>query len=269
MINSTSKIVYALSHPITGELRYIGKSERGMRRPKEHGQKYHNKRLAHTPLYRWIKKLREQGLDYVIEVIEEFSNRPALMEGEKFYISYFRSLGVNLLNICDGGEGFTGCHTSEAKAKIAEASRQRGHTAETKARLSVMKKDKPLSTEHRKALCVPKTGGSAKGSKKPEGFAENLSKKLKGHKHSPEHILNMSRGRGGKSFMDENGIIYQTQSEAASALGLDQGSVKSVLQGKSSHAKGHVFAYLDTLLPGQLPTKRPLKPRRGGRPRKN
>lgn len=111
-------LVYALTHPSTGEIRYVGKSERGMRRPREHAN---NKRLQHLPLYRWINKLRSQGLDYVIQVIEEYQDRPSLLAGERFHIARIRVENPGrLLNICDGGEGFTGPHSKESKRKMKE-----------------------------------------------------------------------------------------------------------------------------------------------------
>jgi hypothetical protein len=160
-------IVYALSHPVTGEVRYIGKSERGLRRPKEHGKCYHYKRLSHTPLYRWIQKLKNQGLDYAIEVVEECLDRPSLMTAERYWISQFRAWGFRLLNICDGGEGFTGHHTNETKAKIAAASALRKHTPESRQKLSDTKRGLPLSEDHRQALRKPHPGAQGK-KKSPE-----------------------------------------------------------------------------------------------------
>jgi hypothetical protein len=111
-------LVYALSHPVTGGIRYIGRSSRGLERPRQHGSKRNLRVNAHLPVVRWIRKLRSEHLEYVIEVIEECSTLEALNEAERFYIAYFRSLGFRLLNICDGGEGRTGPMPPEAIAKM-------------------------------------------------------------------------------------------------------------------------------------------------------
>lgn len=262
-------IVYALSHPITGELRYIGKSESGLERPRQHGNLSHLKSKGHLPSVRWINKLRSQGLNYVIEVVEEFPDRPSLMEGEKFYISYFRSLGLRLLNVCDGGEGFTGKHTPEARAKIAAAGTGRKMSPETIEKGAAKRRGVKFTEAHREALCVPKTGAGAKGVKKSAAHCEAISKAMAGREHSREHVINQARSRGGKPLMDETGQIFQTQADAARFHGITQGSVSSVLIGKSTHAKGHVFAYVDTLADGQIPVPRQKLPNRGGRPFKD
>lgn len=262
-------IIYALSHPITGEPRYIGKSERGLARPNEHRRLAYRKRTEKFPVSRWIQKLHRENLDYVIEVVEEFPDRPSLMEGEKFYISYFRSLGLRLLNVCDGGEGFTGRHTPEARAKIAAAGTGRKISPEAIEKGAAKRRGVKFTEAHKKALRVHKTGAGAKGVKKTDAHCEAISKAKKGKRHSREHVLSQSRSRGGKALMDETGQVFQTQKDAANFHNIDQGSVRSVLVGKSTHAKGHVFAYADTLAPGQLPAPRQKLPNRGGRPFKD
>jgi hypothetical protein len=127
-------LVYALSHPVTGEVRYIGKSESGLQRPRQHGHLSHLKKRAHLPVARWVAKLRSEGLDYAIEVVEGCTDRLSLMEAERFYICQFRALGFRLLNVCDGGEGFTGKHSDSAKAKVAAAVKARWADPEYKAR---------------------------------------------------------------------------------------------------------------------------------------
>lgn len=232
------KIVYALSHPTTDEVRYIGKSECGLKRPRQHGT-LSNLKKTHLPVVRWIKKLRDHGLDYKIEVVEKCTTREQLMETECFYISYFRWLGFRLLNICDGGEGFTGHHTEEARAKIAAASR-RPCSPETRAKISAARKGKALSEKHRAALRVPKSVTHPKSLE----TRQKISAAHKGKTTPPDVVLKVAKSRGARPFIDENGTIYQTQCEAARAYGIDQGSVRSVLIGKSRHAKGHTFSYL-------------------------
>ena len=48
-------LVYGLLDPCTGELRYVGKSARGMLRPKEHFKP--NARIGHTHIAHWLAKL--------------------------------------------------------------------------------------------------------------------------------------------------------------------------------------------------------------------
>lgn len=250
-------LIYALSHPITGEIRYIGKSERGIIRPRQHGQLSHLKKRSHLPVARWVNKLRSQGLDYVIEVIETQETRESLMEAEKFWISQFRALGFRLLNICDGGEGFTGRHTPEAKAKISAAGLGRKLSAESIEKGAAKRRGRSLSDAHRRALCVPKSGAGAKGVPKSPEHRAAVSKGQKGKKLTKEHIAKMPKSKLARPFMDNFGKIYQYQMDAARALGVDQGSIRQVLKGKAIQVNGYVFAYLDDLKNGELPTKRP------------
>jgi hypothetical protein len=124
-------IVYGLSGP-DGVCRYIGKSERGLRRPREHGKEGHMSRYPHYPVVRWIKKLRANGSDYTISVMEECFTRISLAAAECRWIAELRSKGVPLLNITDGGEGTIGYrHTTETRARMS-ATRQKT-SQETKA----------------------------------------------------------------------------------------------------------------------------------------
>lgn len=235
-------IVYALSHPITDEVRYIGKSESGIDRPRQHGHLSHLKKKAHLPSVRWISKLKSQGLDYKIETVEECDSRELLMEAEKFWIAQFRGLGFRLLNICDGGEGFTGHHTDESKEKIRQSSTGRLHTEETRTQMSKNKSGVPLSETHKKALRKPKSS-TINMKKSPETRAK-MSQAQNGRKMSPESVMKMAKSKGARPFRDQHGTIYLTQSEAGRAIGAGQGSVRQVLKGKSKQTKGYRFSYL-------------------------
>lgn len=48
-----------------------------------------------------------------------------------------------------------------------------------------------------------------------------------------------------KHIRCSNGEVYQTQQEAATALGIDQGAVSRVLRGAARSAKGYKFTYVD------------------------
>ena len=179
-------LIYALHHSLSKHM-YIGKSSSGFRRPQEHGWPKAMERYAELPRTKWIKSLRKRGLDYQIAVIEELSRKEDLNEAERFHIAYMRSIGVALLNLTDGGDGFTGQHTDEARAKMSAKNKWRGNSkrmgevargywkkpearekkrqerlgttwsAEVRAKQSAAHKGKPKTKEHRQKLSVAAT----------------------------------------------------------------------------------------------------------------
>jgi hypothetical protein len=59
-----------------------------------------------------------------MEVVEESDSHEELAKTERFYIAYFRSLGFDLTNHTDGGEGCVGFkHTDEARQRMSEMKR--------------------------------------------------------------------------------------------------------------------------------------------------
>lgn len=113
-------IIYGLVDPTTQQLRYIGKSCRGISRPKAHTAPSSLK--YDTYKTRWIKSLICIGLKPSIAILHELDSSDLLYEAEKFWISYFKNLGCSLTNMTDGGigtQGFRRRHTRETKLKCA------------------------------------------------------------------------------------------------------------------------------------------------------
>lgn len=110
-------VIYVLSDPTTGAVRYVGKTSQALYlRKAEHR---YNAKTSHTHLYCWWRSLNAEP---VMEVLEEHGSFDALAEAEQFYITYFRSLGFKLVNHTDGGEGQLGLkHTEETKNRISES----------------------------------------------------------------------------------------------------------------------------------------------------
>lgn len=99
-------MIYGLVDPMTNELRYIGKSSRGLKRPLEHAKHARKSSNPRSHLYRWIKKLQAFGHDPEIISIEDgHPDEDDLNEAERFFISYFRSIGSRLTNATLGGDG--------------------------------------------------------------------------------------------------------------------------------------------------------------------
>ena len=97
------------------EIRYVGKSTRGLIEPKFQMNMARTKLndgtyRSHRYVHNWIRKLQSSGLKYRIEILEVFSNDAAdaeLDSAEIKWISHYRSLGNNLTNLTEGGGGIS------------------------------------------------------------------------------------------------------------------------------------------------------------------
>jgi group I intron endonuclease len=124
----SKRIIYILHRDDSNSV-YVGKTNRGLFRAREHKKPYNLKKFAHLPVVRWINK---HG-DYVVTVLEECLTDSDLVEAEKFYIAYFRCIGMQLLNLTVGGEGIAGLKKSkESIEKTASKIRGRKASAEAK-----------------------------------------------------------------------------------------------------------------------------------------
>ena len=95
-------IIYGLCDPRTKEIRYVGKSCTGLKRPKEHLFHYQNKIKTYKNC--WIRSLLKEGVSPSILVLEE-CERQLLDEREVFWINHYRRLGYKLTNMTTGGTG--------------------------------------------------------------------------------------------------------------------------------------------------------------------
>lgn len=115
--------IYALVHPETKEIRYIGKSNNPKKRLWEHHQLSRLKSQTHKN--NWIKSLLKQGLRAEFIILEE-CNETNWKEREKFYIKQT----PNLTNTVDGGSGefrksYAPEITDEIRQKISESIKKR------------------------------------------------------------------------------------------------------------------------------------------------
>lgn len=103
--------IYVLKDPTTQEIRYVGKSNDPKRRLSKH---LNNKKDLGTHKRNWLNTLTEKP---ILEVIKEFP-KDEWQKHEKYYIEYYLSLGCDLVNWGDGGEGLTyGNQTSYKKGQ--------------------------------------------------------------------------------------------------------------------------------------------------------
>jgi hypothetical protein len=114
--------IYTLSHPETGEVRYVGKTNNLKERWKSHkNESLRYNRVNHKE--HWIKKLLREGLTPKLEVLDEIDSDDWGWL-EVYWIAQCKAWGFRLTNMTDGGEdppswkGKT--HTPEHCAKLSD-----------------------------------------------------------------------------------------------------------------------------------------------------
>jgi hypothetical protein len=99
-------LIYGLVDPQNGEIRYVGQSSVGLRRPNLHLKRYvYDGRSRKLHVYRWIKSLVEKGLTPEVRVLEEVQTYEELNSREIEWIRSLREQGARLTNLTLGAKG--------------------------------------------------------------------------------------------------------------------------------------------------------------------
>lgn len=127
-------IIYGLTDPRTGELRYVGKTVNSMElRLRIHLQAARSRKWG-RPILRWIRSVVRSGSQPQIFEIETIQAGGDWTEAERFWIAYFRSVGASLCNITSGGDGASdrpfpaACLSPEFRARVGKQSKDRWAT---------------------------------------------------------------------------------------------------------------------------------------------
>ena len=177
MVDNREVHIYALRHPDTLEIRYVGKTVRKLsRRLGNHianaKGNQHNKHLSN-----WILNILKENKKPVMELLETCQSNN-WQEREQYWISQF----PNLINLTAGGDGCVGfIHDSKAIEKIRQSKIGTKHSVEFKEAMSKRLKGVPLSEEHKS-----KIGLANKGRKASETARKRLSESHKGITQSEE-----------------------------------------------------------------------------------
>jgi len=224
--------VYTLSHPETGEVRYVGITTAELNTRLIQHISVAKRSERHTHKDCWVRSLLDKGLKPTIEVIEEVTV-DALNDREVEYIAKFKSDGARLTNSTSGGQAnFT--VSEETKAKMSEASKGkkksedhrkniglasslRRHTEETKAKMSVIATGRPRTEETRKKIAETRL---AKGIGKGENNSKSILKEYQ--------VL---------EIYDKIKLGY-TDKELASKYGISKSGVSGIRHG---HNWKHLF----------------------------
>lgn len=117
--------IYGIIDPDTDQIRYVGLSTKGMRRPLQHFMPCYLDREKSRKA-NWIRKhfAGKDPTHYI--VILEQCNRSNVESREVFWIDHFKSRGTPLVNMTEGGfAGLGRVHSQETKNKIAATLRGR------------------------------------------------------------------------------------------------------------------------------------------------
>jgi len=207
--------VYVLSASDTGEVRYVGKTSQDLKaRLRIHlNDSVRLKKKAYRN--NWIRSVVDRGGSIVAQSIGEFWEESDALLAEIYYIAFFRENGLRLVNQTDGGEGVTGyVPTPEHRAKM---------------RLARVGRTPSLGMRH-----TPEAKEKSRLASTGRHFSESA-------------LIRRARSLGGRDFVDENGILYQTCPQAAKALGVFATSVCAVLRGRLKTTGGHTFKYVDAI----------------------
>ena len=165
-----------LKHPVTGEIRYVGKTSKSLQ------ARLHCHLCDKVKCRRvsWIKSLTKAGLKPSIVQIEEVSPIDDWRERESFWIEAFRNAGYDLVNSTDGGEGVEN-PSDEVRHKMSVARKGTKISEETRRKMSQSHKTSYRAIEQRRIM--------------------NLANK--GKKKTPEHIRKVIEANTGKKRSEE------------------------------------------------------------------
>lgn len=205
-INRINKFkLYGLFCPISNELRYIGiTTQKLTARLSAHLRQPTNKFIGD-----WFNELGD--LKPIIKVLKFCSSYEELLNEEVKYISENRRLGVNLLNIADGGDinpMFGKTHTKEARDKISKARKgcklTQKQKIERKKLINKLWEDKDWANSVKEKMSKNMLGNTrALGFKHSDEAKKKMSKSHMGNtyclgfKHSDETKKKMSENNKG------------------------------------------------------------------------
>lgn len=173
--------IYVLCHPITSEVRYVGKTVKSLESRFAMHVNYAFNRGSKTHVANWMRSLGVLPDVRALAVVDGDG-----CQAEQGIIAFYRAKGYRLTNLTAGGEGLTGrvCPPEQRK-QISESNKGRVFTEEHKAKMRAARigvKHRPRSAE----FC-------AKQSAAMQGNTRAL-----GVKHSAETKLKMSAAQKGR-----------------------------------------------------------------------
>lgn len=155
-------LIYILTDPRTGYVRYVGKTTNLSARICDHMRSTHGSHRAH-----WIADMKDAAVSPTVDIVEEIENSDDSdwQEAERFWIAYLRFIGSPLTNHDSGGNGGKKL-SRDHRARISAGHTGKKYSDERRAQMSAVLKGRPnpktgaalrgrtLTIEHRKAIAL-------------------------------------------------------------------------------------------------------------------
>ena len=234
--------IYTLSDPITGLVRYVGKTAvRPESRYAQHIYQWKRCKGKISHLNNWIKSLCEKSLKPVLNVIDTVEESE-WVSAEQGYIRLYKSFGCQLVNLTIGGEG-----SSDYKA-TPESIQKRLESLETSEawKEKHIRHSEIMKKLHAEKVVFLGTAHLPKEVRKELG--ERHSVKLKQlHAENPEYRQALINSRVvAVDLIDDNGNVvmsFKSAAEAGRFLNINNTHITRVCKGKSASTHGLKFRY--------------------------
>ncbi len=210
-------IIYTLSDPRTGEVRYIGKTKRSLKYRLAQHLRESLKPSGSTKKKNWIRQLIYINLLPVIEELDCISPINEWQSVEQYWIAQFKSWGFNLTNMTTGGDGNQNQIMSpEAHIKRSQSLKGKPRPEEVRKKISESHKGKIISKDTREKLRLRNLG---------KKYSEDTKKK----RYKPVLLVDQSG-----EFIEE----YPSLQHAALAHNCRRGAISNVCSGRTKTACG-------------------------------
>jgi len=165
----------------------------------------------------WIRSVLKQGGSIVSLVLESGLSWGESGQREIFRIAHYKSVGYDLTNMTDGGDGVIGfIHSVEARAKMSAANLGRVHSLEHRAKIRVAQLGNKRSPETRAKISAAglgrvqspehrtKIGAGHLGIKPSLEARAKMSAAGLGKPKSPEHRAKIGAAHKGRVLSPEH-----------------------------------------------------------------
>lgn len=222
--------LYLLVDPRNDKIRYVGISKDINRRYSQH-----LKTLSeNTYKANWIKNLVKNRLAPKLLIIEENLNIDSLRGSEIFWIDFLKSIGCNLTNNTNGGEGVWGLkHKPETIERFRKI--HTNPTSETRFKMSLAKKGR---TAHNKGVVY-----DANVRKRMSLSKIGKPSPRKGTKVSEQTLFRMKKATESQSIKVQcsNGVIYSSCNEVSRQLGISKTHIHRLIKNPNRVFRGLSF----------------------------